>query len=261
MRTKFEKNQFHKNEIEILEKKLRLQSSILKDILKGDNKKKSCPVCNTESIAFLPFGVNPRPNAQCPNCGSLERHRVTYMFLKEKTNIFKENINLLHIAPENMFYNIFINHENINYLTADLNDKKPNVMEKMDIKDIQYPDNTFDFIYCSHVLEHVPDDRKAINELYRVLKPDGKAIISVPLYRSLDKTFEDPSLDTPKLRLKHYGQADHLRKYGLDFIDRLEDAGFTIISDERKFIESMDEEDFNKYGLDNFIEFFYCAKP
>ena len=197
-----ENNQLHKKEIENFEKNLNLTKSVLNDIIEGSNKKKLCPICGTEIIAFLPFGGNPRPNAQCPNCGSLERHRATYIFLKEKTRVFKENIKLLHVAPEKAFYDIFRAQENIDYLTVDLNDKPPHVMEKMDIQDIQYPDNTFDFIYCSHVLEHVPDDRKAIDELYRVLKPDGKALLLVPLNSSLDKTLEDPSYNTPELRLK-----------------------------------------------------------
>jgi glycosyltransferase involved in cell wall biosynthesis/SAM-dependent methyltransferase len=254
-----ENNQSHRKEIENFEKKLNLINSILHDIIKGYNKKKICPACETEVIAFLPVGNT--SNVQCPNCGSYPRHRATYIFLKENTSVFKENIKLLHIAPEKIFYDIFRNQKNINYLTADLNDEKPHVMEKMDIQAIQYPDNTFDFIYCSHVLEHVPDDRKAINELYRVLKPDGKAIISVPLFRFLDKTFEDPSYNTPELRLKHYGQSDHLRMYGPDFTDRLEDAGFRILSDDIKFSEDMDEEDLKKYGIDKGIQFFYCVKP
>jgi len=250
----------NKKEIENFEKKLNLMNSVLFDIIGGYNKKKLCPTCGTEIIAFLPFGENSRPNALCPNCGSLERHRATYIFLKENTRVFKENIDLLHVAPEKIFYDIFRNQENINYLTADLNDKPSHVMEKMDIQDIQYPDNTFDFIYCSHVLEHVPDDRKAIDELYRVLKPDGKALILVPLNRSLDKTLEDPSYNTPELRLKHYLQSDHLRFYGLDFTDKLADAGFEILSDNIKFREDMDEEDLKRYGIDKCIQFFYCAK-
>ena len=256
-----ENNQLNKKEIENFGKKLNLTQSAIYDIIEGYNKKKYCPTCDTEIIAFLPFGVNSRLNAQCPNCGSLERHRVTYMFLKENTRVFKENIDLLHVAPEKVFYDIFRNQENINYLTADLNDKPPHVMEKMDLQDIQYPDNTFDFIYCSHVLEHVPDDRKAIDELYRVLKPNGKALILVPLNRSLDKTLEDPSYNTPELRLKHYHQSDHLRYYGPDFTDKLEDAGFKILLDEIEFIENIDEEDIKKYGIDKAITFFYCGKP
>ena len=256
-----ENNQLHRTEIENFEKKLNLINSVLHDVIEGYNKKKLCPTCDTEIIAFLPFGVNPRPNAQCPNCGSLERHRATYIFLKENTSIFKENIKLLHLAPEKIFYDIFRNQENINYLTADLNDKPPRVMEKMDIQDIQYPDNTFDFIYCSHVLEHVPDDRKALDELYRVLKPNGKAIFLVPLDRSIDKTLEDPSYNTPALRLKHYAQSDHLRLYGPDFTNRLEDVGFKILTDHIEFSEDMDKEDLKRYGIDKGITFFYCVKP
>ncbi|CEL25322.1 hypothetical protein MB9_1687 [Methanobacterium formicicum] len=256
-----ENNQLHRKEIEKFEKKLNLTKSVLYNIIEGSSKKKLCPTCGTETIAFLPFGENSRPNAQCPNCGSLERHRATYMFLKENTGVFKENIRLLHVAPEKILYDIFRAHKNIDYLTVDLNDKSDHVMEKMDIQDIQYSDNTFDFIYCSHVLEHVPNDRKAIDELYRVLKPDGKALILVPMNRSLDETLEDPGYNTPELRLKHYLQSDHLRLYGSDFTHRLEDAGFKILTDNIKFREDMDEEDLKRYGIDKCIQFFYCAKP
>jgi len=208
--------------------------------------KKFCPICNSEFLAFLPFGENPRKNAMCPVCHSLERHRLSYLFLKEKPNIFEENIKMLHFAPEEIFHNIFSNNENIDYLPVDINPDMPYVKEMMDIQDIKYPDNTFDFIYCSHVLEHVPNDQKAIKELYRVLKPGGSALIMVPINLSLKETYEDESVNTPELRLKHYGASDHLRYYGLDFQGMLENAGFKI----KKYSKvDFDKESIKKYGL------------
>ncbi len=131
---------------------------------------------------------------------------------------------MLHIAPEAIFQLRF--HEQINdkYLTADL--YRDDVMVKMDITNIQYPDNTFDIIYCSHVLEHVPDDIKAMRELYRVLSSNGWAIINVPQSHGL--TQEDLSITDPELRTKLYGQDDHVRLYGSDYIDRLRSVGFQI---------------------------------
>jgi SAM-dependent methyltransferase len=99
-------------------------------------------------------------------------------------------------------------------------------MERMDITDIQYPDESFDVIYCSHILEHVPDDRRAIREFHRVLRQDGWAMLLVPI--TADRTMEDPSVTDPAERLRLYGQADHVRRYGPDYADRLREAGFDV---------------------------------
>jgi ubiquinone/menaquinone biosynthesis C-methylase UbiE len=111
-----------------------------------------------------------------------------------------------------------------NYISADL--LSPRAMIKMDITDIQFSDDYFDAIYCSHVFEHVPDDRKAMREFYRVLNPDGWAILLVPI--SGEKTVEDASVSDPSERLRLFGQEDHIRMYGRDYIDRLHEAGFTV---------------------------------
>jgi SAM-dependent methyltransferase len=123
----------------------------------------------------------------------------------------------------------------------------------MDITDIHYPDNSFDVIYCSHVLEHVTDDRKAMRELARVLKPGGWALIAVPFFFApgktvfRDRTFEDPKVTTPAEREGVYGQNDHVRAYGLDFPDRLRESGFdvTVVT----FPSSFSEEMVRKHGL------------
>ena len=146
------------------------------------------------------------------------------MVLEQKTNLYAPfEKSLLHIAPEPGLRDRLRNLRHLDYLSADLS--YPGAMVKMDITDIQYPDNTFDIIYCSNVLEHVPNDRQAMRELYRVLKPNGFALIMVPVTR--EKTFEDPSVTDPAERAKVFGQADHVRHYGLDFKDRLEDSGFS----------------------------------
>ena len=187
--------------------------------------KRFCSVCESKSANFILFGIVPRPDAKCPNCGALERDRLTISFLRKRTNFFDgKTKRMLHIAPESVFEPFFSEAAGSGYLTADL--FAESVMEKMDITDIRHPDDTFDVIFCSHVLEHVPDDRKAMAEFCRTLKPDGWAILNVPI--TTEKTVEDPSITDPAERLRLFGQEDHVRRYGIDYRDRLEEAGFIV---------------------------------
>jgi len=184
-----------------------------------------CPICEHTSGGFLPFGVLARPNAECPWCGSLERHRLLWMFLQHRTDLFDGRTrSMLHVAPEAVLEARFRERVGEGYLTADLFD--PRAMVRMDITDIERPDDSFDVIYCSHVLEHVSDDRKAMREMRRVLKPDGWAILLVPI--TDETTFEDPSITDPQERLRVFGQEDHVRRYGRDYPDRLREAGFEV---------------------------------
>jgi len=132
------------------------------------------------------------------------------------------------------------------------------VMEKMDITDIQHPNGNFDIIYCSHVLEHVPDDRKAMSEFYRVLRPSGWAVLNVPI--TADTTYEDPSITDPDERERLFGQHDHVRRYGPDYKDRLEDAGFHVsVYSAEEFLSPSDIE---RQGMANGAagEIYYCRK-
>lgn len=221
--------------------------SVLEELLEVTKlKMKYCPICDEYFEMFLPF--NGRKLACCPKCKSLERHRLVYYYFKNKTSIFSKYTKLLHFAPETIFFNIFSNSNNIDYLTADIVDSKY-VMEKIDMCSIPYDDNTFDVIYASHVLEHIPDDRLAMSELYRVVKPSsegGFVVLMVPINKNNKKTFEDPSHNTDELRLKYYNQIDHVRVYGLDFKDRLESVGFNVeifepkdIIDDKILLEQM----------------------
>ena len=150
---------------------------------------------------------------------------MAWLFFQQRTNIFQRTPKrMLHIAPERQLEKRFKQLAHLDYLTADL--VNPTVMVKMDITDIRYPDNTFDIIYCSHVLEHVSDDRKAMRELHRVLKPAGWAVIMVPI--TAEKSFEDPSIIDPSARERVFGQHDHVRRYGPDFKERLAEAGFKV---------------------------------
>jgi hypothetical protein len=184
-----------------------------------------CPVCGRSSRRFFQFGVVLRKDAQCPHCGALERHRFLWLFVTRRTNLFDGNLKkVLHVAPERCFLSKFKQRLGDNYLTADLFDRR--AMVKMDITNIDYPDQSFDVIYCSHVLEHVHDDRKAMREFCRTLKCNGWAILLVPI--TAEKTFEDPSISDPKELLKVFGQEDHVRRYGPDYVDRLREAGFGV---------------------------------
>lgn len=184
-----------------------------------------CPVCGKSSRRFKPSPIDRREDAQCVHCDALERHRLVWLFIQKKTTLFDgKSKKMLHVAPESCLEPRFRERLGDNYITADL--FNPRAMVKMDITDIQYADQSFNVIACSHVLEHVQDDRRAMREFCRVLKNDGWAIFLVPV--TSDHTIEDPSIIDPKERLRVFGQADHVRRYGPDFVDRLREAGFTV---------------------------------
>jgi SAM-dependent methyltransferase len=184
-----------------------------------------CPVCNRNSRKFGNEGIIPRKDAKCFYCGSLERHRLVWLYFKRETNLFSGiPLKMLHVAPEAIFSEKLRTQSGINYLTADL--YNPAAMVKMDITNIQYPDESFDVIYCCHVLEHVIDDKKAMREFFRVLKKGGWAVLLVPI--NAEKTFEDFSIIEPVERLKYFGDPTHVRLYGPDYIDRLREAGFNV---------------------------------
>lgn len=190
---------------------------------RGDDR--LCPVCGTTSREFLPFGSEARPGAACPHCRSLERHRLLWLFLQSRTDLFDGRPRtMLHVAPEECLASRFRAALGDGYLTADLDGSK--AMVAMDITDIRYPDESFDVICCSHVLEHVQDDRRAMREFHRTLKKDGWAILLVPI--GAERTFEDPSVTDPDERTRLFGQFDHVRLYGRDYVDRLREAGFAV---------------------------------
>jgi SAM-dependent methyltransferase len=215
-----------------------------------------CPVCGKSSSRFRTFGIIRREDAQCAHCGALERHRLLWLFLSTKTDLFDGKAKkMLHVAPELCFENRFKRLLGSNYITADLLDNRAVV--KMDITNIQCPDQSFDVVYCSHVLEHVPDDRRAMREFYRVLKNDGWAILLVPI--NSEKTFEDPTVTSPEERLKVFGQKDHVRRYGPDYVNRLREAGFNVES--TRVSDLVNREEAEKMGLTGFGEaIYYCTK-
>ena len=161
----------------------------------------------------------------CPICGSLERHRLVWLFLERRTDLFDGRPRrILHVGPERCLEARFRQIPSLDYLSADIED--PAAMVRIDITDIPYADKYFDIIHCSHVLEHVVNDRRAMSELHRVLADDGWAILQVPIGAA--HTFEDPTVTDPKDRERVFGQSDHVRIYGPDYFDRLEAAGFSV---------------------------------
>ena len=224
--------------------------------MRGNNV--TCPIANRSYSKFLPYGrVNPRPNALCPDSLSLERHRLIWLYLKEKTNFFKEKLYFLHIAPEQCFMKAFKEQHQEGYITADL--ESPLAKIKMDVHDIPFDENTFDVAMCNHVMEHVEDDIKAMSEIYRVLKPGGWAIIQIPFFSPVGTvTYEDKNITDPKERESVYGQDDHVRLYGTDYPDRLRQAGFTVKED--RFIDELGPELIKKYALPRNETIYFCTK-
>ena len=205
-----------------------------------------CPICRKSFKKFFPYGREARDNALCTNCLSLERHRLIYLYLKRKTSIFTKDTQVLHIAPEACLIDIFKKSDNIEYTSADLYSPLADI--KMDIHNMPLDDNNFDFILCNHVLEHVENDIKALSEIKRVLKKGGRAIVQVPFYHPIpDKTIEDKSITSKTDREKLYGQDDHVRKYGIDYKNRLESVGFVVDIVEPNKILS--ETEIKKFGI------------
>ena len=183
------------------------------------------PIDGKSYRKFLPYGYGKqRENALSPGTLSLERHRQMWLYLQNETNFFTQNLSVLHIAPEQEFLRRFKKMKNLQYTSADL--YSPIVDVRADILDLPFADHSFDVVICNHVLEHIIDDRKAMSELYRVMKPNGWGIFQVPMKNSLSQTYEDFTITDPKERQKHFGQYDHVRWYGQDYFDRLRSVGF-----------------------------------
>lgn len=186
---------------------------------------KFCPVCQHRIRRFKSFGVPQRPDALCPVCNALERHRLAWIFLDRHTDLFASPKRMLHFAPEPALARRLAERLQQRYITADLSHEQVHV--RLDLCRLPFATASVDLIFCSHVLEHVPDDLQAMRELRRVLRQTGSALIQVPISAS-PSTDEDPSLTEPEDRARRFGQHDHVRLYGLDFADRLARAGFLV---------------------------------
>ena len=200
---------------------------IISFYLKGN--KYTDPIDGKSFRKFLPYGYGKqRENALSPSTLSLERHRLMWLFLRDETNFFtsKKKQKVLHIAPEQCFLELFKKQENLEYITSDL--ESPIADVKADICNLPFDDNSFDIVFCNHVLEHITDDTKAMQELFRVLKANGMGIFQIPQDVSRKKTFEDNTIVDKKERAKIFGQYDHVRVYGLDYFEKLRSIGFKV---------------------------------
>jgi len=190
-------------------------------------------------------------------CDAAERHRLAWFFLTDHTDLFDGNgKRLLHVAPEHEFKQRLERIRYIDYYSASLSGNGTRV--KMDITAIPFPADHFDAIYCSHVLEHVANDREAMQEFHRVLRCGGWAILHVPLEPGLTATFEDLSITDPHERLKLFGQEDHVRLYGADYADRLREAGFAVRAISSSSV--VGEKNVRKWGIDKAESIFLCTK-
>lgn len=217
---------------------------IIAFILKGN--RFTDPIDSKSFCSFLPYGYGKqRPNVLSPSTLSLERHRLLWLYLKNNTDFFTSNKKVLHFAPEQAFYKRFRQLKNLDYTTTDL--LSPLADVKADISNLPFKDNSYDVILCNHVLEHIPDDTKAMQELYRVLKPNGMAILQIPQDLNRANTFEDNAITDKKERAEIFGQYDHVRIYGRDYFDKLRSVGFKV--DEVDYTSQLSLEDIDKYRL------------
>jgi len=217
---------------------------VLAFFLKGNNF--TDPIDGKSFTTFLPYGYGEqRHNVLSPSTLSLERHRLLWLYLQNETNFFSAEIKVLHFAPEQCFLKRFKKLKNLEYTTTDL--ESPIADVKADICNLPFKDNSYDVILCNHVLEHIPDDTKAMQELYRVLKPGGYGVFQIPQDLSRANTFEDDSITDKKERSKIFGQYDHVRVYGRDYFDKLRSIGFKV--EEVNYTKLLSKEDITKYCL------------
>jgi len=214
------------------------------------------PINNKSYSYFFPYGYNKqRKNALCPGTFSLERHRLLWLYLKKETDFFNSNNKILHFAPEQCFHKFFKSFFK-NYTSIDLN--SPIVDIKADICNLPFNDNSYDYILCNHVLEHIYDDEKAMKEIFRVLNKNGIAILQVPIDIKSNLTQEGRDIDDKEVRSKLFGQYDHLRMYGLDYFKKLKKVGFNVKNID--YLSKLSKDEVEKFSLTNAGTIPVCIK-
>ncbi len=217
------------------------------------------PISGKTYRKFLPYGYSgraKRKNVLCPGSLSLERHRLLWLYLKQKTDYFTANHKVLHIAPEQCFYKLFKAMPNLDYTTGDYNSPIADI--HFDLHNAPFEDNTFNVIFCNHVLEHVEDADRCMRELYRIMKPGGWGIFQVPLDTTRATTYEDKSITSEADRELHYWQKDHVRLFGLDYKDKLAAAGFSVTVDD--FVNTIGADKVDRYRLPAGEMIYLCRK-
>lgn len=217
-----------------------------------------CPCCGWRVRAFTAGGasVRPRPAGYCPRCTAKARHRRIWLFLADRTDLFSNPMSLLEVSPHYSFGRRWVKMDHLSFVGADLADR-PHITLRMDLTAAPLRSATFDAILCIHVLEEIHDDRRAMEELFRLVKPGGWALVSVPT--ALDRaTYEDPSITTRKARREAFGEEAHVRVYGRDLIERLRRVGFQVDVDLAK---DLDDALVRECGLRDDENLFLCRRP
>lgn len=233
-----------------------------------------CNVCKSHINKFIPGGTDIalfkelkivgggfHLHDACPVCLASYRQRSIMLYFETHGYPYRKG-DILHLAPEVSLYRLFSNEITGKYICGDLEPDRYSSYSnsiKIDLTDLRFPDNSFDLVICNHILEHIPDDKKAMREILRVLRPGGTAFVQVPISLKLEKTFEDPEVTTEKERLEKFGQKDHVRIYALDYIDRLQECGFKVnIFNPSDFSHS---KNYDKLMLDELEKIFLISKP
>lgn len=230
-------------------------NAVLGRLMRGSDH--HCPVCDSGVRRFLSLGRDARGSARCPACSSLDRHRLTVVEMERRPERYEVTEGLfVHIAPEHCLEPYFRRRYGAAYVSGDL--MNPRADRVIDLTDIDLPDASVGGFYCSHVLEHIEDDRRALGEIKRVLAPGGWAVLNVPI--TAVTTLEDPSVVTPKDRLAVFGQADHVRRYGRDYVDRVAESGFSVEELDPRAIVA-DESERRRLGLSPDAGSFFRCTP
>lgn len=217
-----------------------------------------CNLCGWTGKKFVNFYTgydHVYKNAVCPQCYSHPRHRSYSLILQQILSGLNGKAKTLHFAPEHHIQQVITSFANVDYLSVDIDHHK--AMRREDIKNLSFKDHSFDVIICIHVFEHIDDDKRAMAEIYRVLKPGGVALLDVPIDLERAVTYEDDTITTPEARTKAFWQWDHVRLYGRDYSQKLRDIGFQV--QERHYVQEQSSDYVKKYGLEvapNFV----CSK-
>lgn len=212
-----------------------------------------CSVCGASLRHFARFHGE---RDQCPRCGTLMRHRALALLLRDRLRVQEwGQARVVHIGPAKGVAEWLTSQEGVDYVSVDLD--SPLAMVRADACDLPFEDGSFDLLLCIHVLEHIPDDRQALREMQRVLRPGGRAVLQVPP-TDLAETREDPSVTDPGERERLFGQYDHVRLCGADYPARIAEAGFEV--ERVDYVETLDEDLRRRYRLRTGEPFDLCVK-
>jgi SAM-dependent methyltransferase len=192
-------------------------------------------------------GGGHRENSQCLVCGSNDKERLVYLNLKHATSLFQTGGRVLHVAPKPLIMKAMLQKKNVQYIRGNISASRADV--SLDVTQIPFQNNTFDVLITNHVLEHVPDDKKVMEEILRVIKPNGYCILQVPIARALETTRYDANVVADEERLETFGQKDHVRLYGNDYTSLITEAGCDVDEVKWQSLKKLNPLQKNRYGL------------